>query len=40
MALEGGALSFEMELTRIKEGFLEEAEFLRRSFVIFSEHRG
>lgn len=30
MALEGGALSFEMELTLITEGFLEEAGFLWR----------
>lgn len=37
MALEGAALSFEMELTLITEGFLEEAEFLWRSIVVFSE---
>lgn len=37
MALEGGALSFAMELTLITEGFLEEAKFLWRSIVVFLE---
>lgn len=40
MALEGGALSLEMELTLITEGFLEEVEFLWQLIVVFSEQQG
>jgi len=36
VALEGGALSFEMELTLITEGFLEEAEFFMAVVCDFS----